>query len=82
MLRKFLLAGLLFFTLAPLSYAGTLTQDCTNLVLDYAYYKDRPDPENYANIFAEDASLSVGGETWVGRDAIRQVLVDSVDGPK
>ena len=30
-------------------------QACTDLVLDYAYYRDRPDAQAVANLFADDA---------------------------
>lgn len=53
---------------------GEVRQACEDLVLDYAYYRDRLDAEPYAAIFAEDAVLSVLGVDYVGREAIYQRL--------
>lgn len=54
---------------------------CTGLVLDYAYYRDRPDADGLAGIFAEDAVLNVLGQAFVGRDAIRARLQGAENGP-
>lgn len=54
---------------------------CTDLVLDYAYHRDRPDADGVAGIFAEDAVLSVLGQDFVGRDAIRARLQGAENGP-
>ncbi len=48
--------------------------DCTLLVNDYAYYRGLRDPENFANLFTEDARMTVRGE-WIGG---REALVDHV----
>ena len=58
---------------------GSVRQACEDLVLDYAYYRDRRDAEPYAAIFAEDAVLSVLGVDYVGRDAIYRRLVEEKD---
>ena len=74
---------LLALLLQPLSVvsAGEIEDACTNLVLDYAFYRDRLDAEPYANLFAEDAVLTVLGEVFTGRDAIRKRLVEGRNGP-
>ena len=46
---------------APLT---AIEQACTDLILDYAYYRDRPDADAFADLFAEDAELRVLG-AWV-----------------
>jgi SnoaL-like domain len=71
MIKRLLLTALLCFGLAPASYAADVYRDCSNLVTDYAYYRDRFDAAGFSNIFTEDASLTVGNQTWVGRDNIR-----------
>jgi len=38
-----------------------VTQACTDLVLDYALYRDQLDAENLAALFTKDARLSVQG---------------------
>lgn len=55
---------------------------CTDLVLDYALYRDQGDVEKYAGLFAEDAVLTVQGQRFSGRDSIRQRLLDAKGGPK
>lgn len=50
--------------------------DCTLLVHDYAYYRDLRDPESFANLFTDDARMTVRGE-WIGG---RKALVDHVLG--
>lgn len=71
MLKRLLILLMLSFGLAPASFAGDVYQDCSNLVTDYAYHRDRFDAAAFSNLFTEDASLSVGNQTWVGRREIR-----------
>ena len=54
---------------------------CTDLVLDYAYYRDRPDAQRVADLFAEEAILTVLGQQFKGRDAIRARLQGAAQGP-
>lgn len=49
---------------------------CSNLVTDYAYYRDQFNAEQFANLFTEDASLTVVNQTWNGRAEIRQRIED------
>lgn len=63
-------------------YAHDAVQACTDLVLDYAYYRDRPDPTGFANVFAENATLTVLGDTFKGREAIGKRLQGAVRGPQ
>jgi len=81
MFKRVMFTALLMITAIPISFAADTEKDCTNLVLDYAYYRDRPEPEKFSKLFALNGSLSVGGETWVGRQAILDRLEDSRDGP-
>lgn len=81
MLKKSLLVAFLL-TFTHFSYGASIEQECTNLVLDYAYYRDRPEPEAFANVFAEDAVLTVGADSWTGRAAIRERLNGAENGPK
>ncbi|MDH3642136.1 MAG: nuclear transport factor 2 family protein [Gammaproteobacteria bacterium] len=52
---------------------------CRSLVIDYAYYRDRLDADNYAAVFAKDAVLSVLGNEYSGRETIRQRLVNLLE---
>ena len=56
----------------PASYAEDVYRDCINLVTDYAFHRDRYDAESFSNLFTEDASLTVGNQSWRGRINIRQ----------
>lgn len=49
---------------------------CRDLIMDYAYFRDHPDPDAYAALFTEDAELSILGDTRKGRAAIRQRLAE------
>lgn len=71
MLKRVLLILSLSFGLIPASYAADVYRDCINLVTDYAYHRDRFDATEFSNLFTEEASLSVGGQTWEGRSNIR-----------
>ncbi|MEX0965329.1 MAG: nuclear transport factor 2 family protein [Pseudohongiellaceae bacterium] len=71
MIKRFLFILTLSLGLIPVSYAADVYTACSNLVTDYAYYRDRFDAAGFSNLFTEDASLSVGNQTWVGRDEIR-----------
>ncbi len=64
---------------APLTAAAdadaahqAISAACTELVLDYAYFRDRLDADAVANLFTEDARMFVLGETFNGRQAIRR----------
>lgn len=48
--------------------------DCSQLVNDYAYYRDLRAPEHFANLFVDDARMTVRGE-WIGG---RKALADHV----
>ena len=58
--------------IVPVAYAEDVYRDCINLVTEYAFHRDRYDAERFASLFTEDASLTVGSQTWNGRDNIRQ----------
>ncbi len=60
---------------------AAIEKACTDLVMDYAYYRDRPDAEGLASIFTEDAVLSVLGQVFNGRGAIRARLQGAEQGP-
>lgn len=49
---------------------------CQQLLADYAVYRDHQDADNFANTFAEDGVLIVGSGTHIGRDAIRDYILD------
>lgn len=68
---------LLVTTLTQLAWADTIEDACRNLIMDYAWYRDHPDANAYAALFTQDAELSILGETFKGRDAIRQRLTAS-----
>ena len=54
---------------------------CTDLVLDYAYYRDRPDALGFANVFAPEGELRVMGQVFIGRKALHDRLANATDGP-
>ena len=54
---------------------------CEAVVLDYAYYRDRPDADAVANLFTEDAVLQVLGREYAGRKAIHDRIVAGEGGP-
>lgn len=73
MFKNFLLVVTLLFTTVSTSFADEeMYRACTNLVYGYAYHRDHFNAEEFADLFTEDASLTVGGQTWVGRADIRQ----------
>ena len=78
MLKRTLLFLSLSFFLIPAAYAGDVYRECINLVTDYAYHRDRFDATEFSNLFTEDASLSIGNQTWAGRDNIR-ARIESLD---
>ncbi len=71
---------LLLTAFASLSFADTTEEACRQLIMDYAWYRDHPDAdtiEAYGALFTEDAELSILGETYKGRAAIRDRLTAS-----
>jgi len=78
----------LVFSLQPVSAGETkelelqaMQRACENLVLDYAYYRDRPDAVELANLFTEDARFFFRGNTFIGREKIRARVAAGADGP-
>ena len=45
---------------------------CEQAVLDYAYYRDRPDADNVAKLFTSDGTFKMAQDVFSGRDAIHQ----------
>ena len=43
---------------------------CENLVMDYARHRDQAQSAALAQLFTEDAKLSVNGETFIGKKAL------------
>ena len=81
LMRIFVFALLLAGSAAHADGHRAIQQACTDLVLDYAYYRDRMDADPFAELFTEDAQLSVLGRDFVGREAIRERLVEGRGGP-
>jgi len=73
MIKKLVLIAAVYLTCISGSFAQTdVYWACSNLVTDYAYHRDQFNAEEFANLFTEDASLTVVSQTWVGRDNIEQ----------
>ena len=77
-LQPFFLAVALLCTLSGAqgqaltgSQLQQIKQACETLVLDYANHRDQSRGEKLAQLFTEDAELSVNGQTFVGREALR-----------
>lgn len=54
-----------------------LRQQLSELVLDYAFYRDRLEAEAVADLFTIDAQLIVLGQVFNGQQAIHQRIADS-----
>lgn len=72
MTNRLLKTLILSCLMLPAAYADDVYRGCINLVTDYAFHRDRYDAESFANLFTENATLTVGSQTWNGRDNIRQ----------
>jgi hypothetical protein len=81
---------MVLFSLALTGCASTSTsqsieQACESLVLDYAYYRDREDTQlaaqGVAAVFTEDATLTVNGQSFHGRQAIFERLAQQTNAP-
>ena len=68
---------LLLTILVSPAWADTTADACRQLIMDYAWYRDHPDPDAYGALFTEDAELTILGETFKGRAAIRERLTTS-----
>lgn len=77
--------AVLIAVLLPMAAAGDTRLDieraCTELVLDYAYFRDRQNADAVADLFAPDAVLKVLGQDYVGNDAIRARIQQGRGGP-
>lgn len=77
MIKKILLITALLFTASPSSFAADdVYWACSNLVTDYAYHRDQFNAKEFANLFTEDASLTVVNQTWEGRANIEKRIED------
>lgn len=78
MIRKFMLIAVLLLTASPSSFAASddVYWACSNLVTDYAYHRDQFNAKEFADLFTEDASLTVVNQTWVGRADIQKRIED------
>lgn len=58
---------------AALSFAerAEIEHACTGLCLDYSYFADSAQLDAWAALFAEDAEMTLMGQTHKGRSAIR-----------
>lgn len=81
-MRALKLAMTLLLVACTAVATADVRQACEDLVLDYAYYRDRPDADGVAELFTEDAKLTVLGETWTGRQAIHERIVAGMQGPR
>lgn len=60
---------------------GDWLDDCRQVVLDYAYYRDRPDADSVANLFSIGGTFTIGPDTFSSREAIRNRIAAGADGP-
>lgn len=74
MIKRFLIIAALLVSTSHASFAATddVYWACSNLVTDYAYHRDQFNAKEFAELFTEDASLTVVSQTWVGRADIEQ----------
>ena len=70
-MKKTLALVIWLLTISPAFGHEDIHQQCIDLVLGYAYHRDNFNAEEFSQLFTEDASLTVGGQTWVGREEIR-----------
>ena len=54
---------------------------CAQTVVDYAYYRDRPDADGVAELFAEHGEFIIAADKFVGREAIRERIKAAQGGP-
>lgn len=70
---------------ASTSSHQSIEQACESLVLDYAYYRDREDAQlaaqGVAAVFTEDATLTVNGQSFRGRQAIFDRIAQQTNAP-
>lgn len=75
----------LMLALLPIAAVGDIRlgieRACTDLVLDYAYFRDRQDADAVAELFTADAVLQVLGQDYVGKEAIRARIAQGQGGP-
>ncbi len=58
---------------------ASIKQACRDLVLDYAFYRDRPDATGVVNLFTEDGVIELLGDQFVGKEPIRALPAAFVD---
>lgn len=66
----------------PTNAAAAALEECRDRVMDYAYYWDHGDTEGLSDVFTEDATLKLGGETFSGQKAIVERMARSAPGPE
>jgi ketosteroid isomerase-like protein len=58
---------------------GNIVRACTNLVMDYAYYRDHGDAEAYAALFTENGTLLLTNQPIQGHQAIAKAMLARVE---
>ena len=81
MVRKILLGLLLLPSFGLAGDHDAAVRECTQLVTDYAYFRDRPDADRVAALFTDDAKFSLMGTHFNGREAIRKRVAAGQGGP-
>jgi hypothetical protein len=62
---------------ASADWQSKVITQCTQLVYDYAYYRDRWDAENYSQLFMENGYLVFpDGKTFKGRETLRKRVLE------
>ncbi len=88
-LKRLILLKAIWVAVVVILHSGLVYADahqdtieaCTQLVVDYAFYRDRPDAEGVAELFSEDATFTLLGTQFKGREAIKARVAAGVGGP-
>lgn len=75
-MTRILAAMITLLCSVAVSAAGPALEQCRQRVHDYAYFWDHSDTEGFAELFTEDATLTLAGQTFSGRTAIVERMAE------
>ena len=79
---RIVLVGVIILLAGPVArgHDGPIAA-CETLVMNYAYHRDRADAEAVGALFTKDATLTIGADSWKGRDRIIERVRQGIGGP-
>jgi hypothetical protein len=81
LMKSTLAAAIMLVACTVADAAEPALEQCRQRVIDYAYFWDHADTEGFGDLFTDNATLTLLGETFTGRKAIVERMAAANPGP-